>query len=185
MTIEAVRKLRGSIIAQVTLLVAAILILSVLVTGGVALLAQRRWSTRSLEAKASSLVQFMAQVSPLGVLSLDFVQMRNNVRKVVLTDEEVVYALILNEQGTVLAHYAKETNPVKPPGGTDPSPAIDAQAARALSRPSGRVMEVTAPSWPATSRWDRRCWACRSTAWIGPSGPRSRSWPWCSRWSWP
>jgi signal transduction histidine kinase len=144
-TVELVRKVRGSIITQVTLLVAAILILSVLVTGGVALAAQRRWSTRSLEAKASGLVQFMAEVSPLGVLSLNFVQMRNDVRKVVLTDDEVVYALILNEHGTPLAYFFKEPGPAPATEVGERLAAHDALAARALVRRSGRILEVAAP----------------------------------------
>jgi signal transduction histidine kinase/CheY-like chemotaxis protein len=137
--------LGSSIIAKVTLLVAAILALSVLVTGGVALVEQRRESTRRLEARASSLVQLMAQVSPLSVLSLNFVEMRNNVRKVVTTDDEAVYALIVNEHGTVLAHYFKDSDPVVTPHVRERLAAQDAAAARALALRDPRVMEVTAP----------------------------------------
>ncbi|MBI5068058.1 MAG: response regulator [Deltaproteobacteria bacterium] len=136
---------RASIITQVILLVTVFLVVSVLVTGGVALLAQRRHSTRTLEARASSMVQFIAEVSPLSVLSLNFVQMRNNVRKVVQTDEEVVYALILNEHGTALAHAFKAADPALPEAARQHLAAQDALAARRLTRETGRVVEVSAP----------------------------------------
>jgi signal transduction histidine kinase/CheY-like chemotaxis protein len=134
-----------SIIARVTALVAAILVVSVLVTGGVALLQQRRDSLRRLEARASSLVQLMAQVSPLGVLSLNFVEMRNNVRKVVVTDPEAVYALILNADGTVLAHYFREDDTLVRTALRDPLAANDVGHARARALESPGIMEVSAP----------------------------------------
>jgi signal transduction histidine kinase/DNA-binding NarL/FixJ family response regulator len=134
-----------SIITRVTALVAGILVVSVLVTGGLALFEQQREATRRLESRASSLVHLMAQVSPLGVLSLNFVEMRNNVRKVVLTDDEAVYALILNEHGTVLASHFKEADPVVSPGVRARLDAHDPAAARAEAARDPRVLEVSAP----------------------------------------
>ncbi len=134
-----------SLITRVTLLVAAILVVSVLVTGGAALYQHWQGSTRRLQTKASSLVQLMAQVSPLSVLSLNFVEMRNNVRKVVLTDEEAVYALILNEHGTVLASYFKDADGVVTPEIRARLVAHDPAGARDLARRDPRVMEVSAP----------------------------------------
>jgi signal transduction histidine kinase/DNA-binding NarL/FixJ family response regulator len=119
--------------------------MSVLVTGGIALLQQRRDSLRRLQARASSLVQLMAQVSPLGVLSLNFVEMRNNVRKVVVTDPEAVYAMILNADGTVLAHYFREDEPLVATELRERLAVNDAGGARARARQSPRIMEVSAP----------------------------------------
>src|SRR5512146_2537701 len=93
-----------SISARLTLMVAAILIMAALVTGGMALFEQERQLDHALETKATSLVQFMAQVTPLSILSLNFIEMNNDVKKVVLTDEDAVYAVLLNEQGIPLVY---------------------------------------------------------------------------------
>ncbi len=101
---------RASIRRRLSLIVGGTLVAAVLVVGGMALLAQRAHLTRALETKAAGLAQFMAQVSPLAVLSLNFVEMNNNVKKVVLTDDEAVYAIIVNDQRIPLAYYFKDSD---------------------------------------------------------------------------
>jgi signal transduction histidine kinase/CheY-like chemotaxis protein len=134
-----------SIITRVTALVAGILAVSVLVTGGASIYDEQREATRRLEVRASSLVHLLAQVSPLGVLSLNFVEMRNNVRKVVVTDDEAVYALVLNEHGTVLAAHFDDADPVVSPAVHARLAEHDAVGARAVLAADPRVLEVTAP----------------------------------------
>lgn len=135
----------GSIVTRLTLMVTAILAAAVLVVGGLALLGQYRQLRHALATKADTMVQFMAQVSPLDVLALNFVAMNNDVKKVVLTDDEAVYAIILNEQGVPLAHFFKETDPLATGAVRDlvirrkPLVAIEAM------RRTGRILEVTAP----------------------------------------
>jgi signal transduction histidine kinase/DNA-binding LytR/AlgR family response regulator len=141
-----------SIITRVTALVAAILGVSVLVTGGAALVDQQREATRRLEVRAASLVHLLAQVSPLGVLSLNFVEMRNNVRKVVVTDDEAIYALILNEHGTVLAAHVEESDEVVSAAARARLAEHDPAGARALLARDPRVLEVSAPILAGESR---------------------------------
>jgi PAS domain S-box-containing protein len=142
---EDVVSRRNSIITRLTVIVAGALVAAVLVVGGMALLEQRRQLTRALETKAASLAQFMAQVSPISVLSLNFVEMNNNVRKVVLTDDEAVYAIIVNEKGIPLAYYLKEADPAV----TDKARALwqarTPLAAIAAMKQSARLLEVEAP----------------------------------------
>jgi signal transduction histidine kinase/DNA-binding NarL/FixJ family response regulator len=134
-----------SIVTRLTLMVAAILTLAVLITGSLGIYVQQRQLKRALEAKAASLVQFIAQVSPLGVLSLNFVEMNNNVKKVVETDEEVLYAIIINEQRIPLAYYFKQKDPLI----TDTVRSLLGQGksleAKALIKKTGHTMETTAP----------------------------------------
>ncbi|MGE5758631.1 MAG: PAS domain S-box protein, partial [Sideroxydans sp.] len=110
-----------------------------------ALLEQRRQLTWALETKATSLAQFMAQVSPISVLSLNFVEMNNNVKKVVLTDDEAVYAIIVNEQRVPLAYYFQDADELV----TDKIRTLMAErnplAAIEAMKQSGLVLEVTAP----------------------------------------
>jgi PAS domain S-box-containing protein len=136
---------RSSIITRLTLMVAGILALAVLVTGGLALFKQQRQLKQALEAKATSLVQFMAQVSPLSLLSFNFVEMNNNVKKVVQTDEEVVYAIIINEYKTPMASFFKQTDPLVTDTVRDLVAAKKVLAAAEAMKQSGRVLEVTAP----------------------------------------
>ncbi len=136
---------RSSISTRLTSMVAGILVMAVLVSGGLDLFEQQRQLNHALETKTASLVQFMAQVTPLSILSLNFVEMNNNVKKVVLTDEDAVYALILNEQGIPLVYFFKDTDPLV----TDqirqlvekrkPLVAIESM------KQTGRILEVTAP----------------------------------------
>jgi PAS domain S-box-containing protein len=134
-----------SITTRLTLIVGGVLVIAVLVVGGIALVEQQRQLTRALDTKAASLAQFMAEVSPLGILSLNLVELANHTRKVVLTDDEAVYALILNEQHIPLAHFIDERDPtVSDPVRTLwkenlPLAAIDGLKA------SGRILEVAAP----------------------------------------
>jgi PAS domain S-box-containing protein len=134
-----------SIITRLTLMVTGILVTAVLVVGSLALLGQHRQLHQALATKATTLVQFMAQVTPLGILSLNFVEMNNNARKVVLTDDEAVYAVVLNEQGIPLVSFFKEKAPlvtgevrglVKD---RKPLTAIEAM------KRTDRILEVTAP----------------------------------------
>lgn len=135
----------GSIITRLTLMVTGILVIAVLVVGSLALLGQQRQLKRALATKGATLVQFMAQVAPLGVLSLNFVEMNNNTKKVVLTDDEAVYALILNEQQIPLVYFFKSEDPLVT---GEVRTLVDARkplAAIELMKRSGRVLEVTAP----------------------------------------
>src|SRR4051794_5809791 len=108
---SAIRK-PSSISARLTVMVASILALAVLVAGSMALLGQERELNQALETKATSLLQFMAQVSPISVLSLNFVDMHHNARKVVLTDQDAVCAVIVNEKGVPLAYFFKPSDPM-------------------------------------------------------------------------
>jgi PAS domain S-box-containing protein len=141
---ESVNRYR-SIIIRLTLMVTGILVTAVLVVGSLALLGQQRQLHQALATKATTLVQFMAQVTPLGILSLNFVEMNNNAKKVVLTDDEAVYAIILNEQGIPLVYFFKDTDPSVTGEVRDlvknrkPLTAIEAM------KRAGRIMEVTAP----------------------------------------
>src|SRR5512141_2175753 len=101
---EAVPR-RNSISRRLSLLVGGALVTAVLVVGGLALVEQHRELTRALDAKANSLAGFMGQVSPLGILSLNFVEMNNDTKKAVLTDKEAIYAVITNNRGVPLAYY--------------------------------------------------------------------------------
>ncbi|HZX31076.1 MAG TPA: ATP-binding protein [Rhodocyclaceae bacterium] len=136
---------RDSIIRRLSLMVGMALVAAVVAVGGMALLEQQRQLTRALETKATSLAQFMAQVSPISILSLNFVEMNLNVKKVVLTDEEAVYAVIVNDKGTPLASFLKESDPVA----SDPVRRLwadrDPLAATRILRQSGRILEVVVP----------------------------------------
>ncbi len=145
-------KKHSSIITHLTLMVAGILIMAVLVTGGLALFEQQRQLKQTLETKATSLVQFMAQVSPLSILSLNFVEMNNNVKKVVMTDEEVVYAVIINEYGIPLASFFKQTDPLLANTVRHLVAAKKVQAAAAEMKKNGRVLEITAPIFAGEQR---------------------------------
>jgi PAS domain S-box-containing protein len=130
---------------RLTLMVTGILVMAVLVVGGLALIGQQRQLKQALGTKATTLVQFMGQVSPLSILSLNFVEMNNNVKKVVLTDDEAVYAVILNEHGIPLVNFFKDTNPLV----TDPIRNLvetrkPLSAIEAMKR-AGQILEVTAP----------------------------------------
>lgn len=135
----------SSITRRLSLIVGAALAAAVLVVGSLALLEQRRQLTRALETKAASLAQFMAQVSPLSILSLNFVEMNNNVKKVVLTDDEAVYAVIVNEQRIPLAYYFKENDAGMTTEARAHIAARDPRGAIALMQRSGRILEIEAP----------------------------------------
>lgn len=142
----------SSLVTRLTAMVSAILVTVVLVVGSLAMVMQRRQLRQALGTKATGMVNFMAQVTPLGILSLNFVEMSNHAQKVVLTDDEAVFAVILNEQRRPLAHFFKETDPLatgevlglvrerKP-----------LEAIEAMKR-SGRVLEVQAPINAGTRR---------------------------------
>ncbi len=102
---------QGSIRTRLTLMVTGILVTAVVAVGSLALLGQYRQLHQALGTKAGTLVQFMSQVTPLGILSLNFVELNNHVKKVVLTDDEAVYAIILNGEGIPLAYFFKDTDP--------------------------------------------------------------------------
>ena len=143
---------RNSISSRLTLMVAGILTMATLVTGGMALFEQERQLNYALETKGTSLVQFMAQVTPLSILSLNFVEMNNNVKKVVLTDNEAIYAIILNEQGIPLVYFFEEIDPLV----TNPiRQLVEAKKPLAASealRQTGRILEVMAPIFSGEKR---------------------------------
>ena len=141
-----------SITTRLTSMVTGILVMAVLVSGGLDLFEQQRQLNHALQTKGASLVQFMAQVTPLSILSLNFVEMNNNVRKVVLTDEDAVYAAILNEQGIPLAYFFNDTDPLvtdqvrKLVETRKPLVAMDSM------KQSKGVLEVTAPIFSGEKR---------------------------------
>lgn len=133
------------IIRRLSFLVAGTLIAAVLAVGGIALFEQHRQLTRALETKAASLAEFLAQVSPIGILSLNFVEMSNNVRKVVLTDDEAVYAVIVNEKGIPLASFVKEDSPLVTPDIRSALEAKNPLGAASMLKASDRILEFSAP----------------------------------------
>jgi sensor histidine kinase regulating citrate/malate metabolism len=70
---------RNSISTRLTSMVTGILVIAVLISGGIDLFEQQQQLNHALKTKATSLVQFMAQVTPLSILSLNFVEMNNDV----------------------------------------------------------------------------------------------------------
>lgn len=136
---------RGSIVRRLSLIVGAALVGIVLVVAGVALVEQQRQLARALETKATSLAQFMAEVSPLSILSLNFVEMSNNVKKVVVTDDEAVYAIMLNDRRIPLAWYFKDNDPAV----TDEVRALETArqpiAGVAAMKRTARILEVETP----------------------------------------
>ncbi len=134
-----------SITRRLSLIVGAALVAAVLVVGGMALLEQQRQLTRALETKAGGLAQFLAQVSPLSILSLNFVDMNNNVKKVVLTDDEAVYALIVNEQRIPLAWYFKDADPAVSGEARALGAARNPQAAIEAMKRNSAMLEIEAP----------------------------------------
>ncbi|MBJ6752048.1 PAS domain S-box protein [Geomonas anaerohicana] len=142
----------SSILTRLTSMVAGILVAAVLLVGCLALLWQYRQLHQALNTKGTTLVQFMAQVMPLSILSLNFVQLHNYVKKVVLYDEEAVYAIVLNEQRAPLAFFFKEGDPLL----TAKSRGLVAArmpllAAQELKN-SERILEVSAPIQAAEKR---------------------------------
>jgi signal transduction histidine kinase len=138
-------KPKTSISTRLTVMVAGILVIAVSLVGGVAVRQQEQQARRALETKATTMAQFMAEVTPLGVLSLNFVEMKNVVRKVVVTDEEAVYAVIVNEQWIPLAHFFRGAAQAPSGPARDPMDVKDLQATLEAIRRTGRVLEVSAP----------------------------------------
>jgi PAS domain S-box-containing protein len=143
---------RNSITARLTSIVTVILSMAVLVSGGLGLIEQQRQLRHALETKAVSLAQFMAQVTPLSILSLNFVEMNNDVKKVVLTDEDAVYAVILNEQDVPLVYFFKETDPLVTDQVRDLVETRKPLDATGEIKQSGRVLEVMAPIFSGEKR---------------------------------
>jgi PAS domain S-box-containing protein len=135
----------SSISTRMTLMVTGILVTAVLVVGGLALIGQQRQLEQTMGTKATTLVQFMAQVSPLSILALNFVEMNNNVKKVVLTDDEAVYAVILNERGIPLVEFFKETDPLVTKQVRDLVAAKDPLSAIEALKKAGPILEVASP----------------------------------------
>jgi signal transduction histidine kinase len=136
---------RASVSTRLTVMVAGILVAAELVSGGISLRAQQRQLRRALETKATSLVTFLAQVVPLSVLSLNFVDMGNAVRNVVLTDGEMVYAVIVNEQRIPLAYFVRPGSPLLAGIDQMPTGGDDRMALLERMKRTGRVLEVSAP----------------------------------------
>ena len=143
---------RSSISTRLTSMVAAILVIAVLVSGGLGVFEQQRQLNHALETKAASLVQFMAEVTPLSILSLNFVEMNNDVKKVVLTDEDAVYAIILNEQGIPLVYFFKDTGPLVTNQVHELVEARKPLVAIESMKQAGRILEVTAPIFSGEKR---------------------------------
>jgi PAS domain S-box-containing protein len=141
---DTVKRL-DSIVTRLTLMVTGILVTAVLIAGSVALLGQQRQLRQALGTKATTLVQFVAQVTPLDILSLNFVEMNNDVKKVVLTDDEAAYAVILNEQGIPLVSFFKDTDSSVASEVGDLVKNRKPLAAMAAMKRGGRIIEVTAP----------------------------------------
>ena len=136
---------RSSISTRLSWMVTGILVTAILVSGSLDLFEQQRQLRHALETKATSLVQFMAQVTPLSILSLNFVEMNNDVKKVVMTDEDAVYAIILNEQGIPLAYFFKDTDPLVTNRVRDLVETKKPLIAIESMKQTGQILEVTAP----------------------------------------
>jgi signal transduction histidine kinase/DNA-binding response OmpR family regulator/HAMP domain-containing protein len=136
---------KNSITTRLTLMVTGILVSAVLVVGSLALLGQQRQLKQALGTKATTLVQFMSQVSPLSILALNFVEMNNNVKKVVLTDDEAVYAIILNEHGIPLVDFFKDSDRSVTEQVRQLVAARKALPAIEAMKQAGGILEVTAP----------------------------------------
>ena len=143
---------RNSISTRLTLMVAGILVMVVLASGSLVLFEQQQQLNHALKTKATSLVQFMAQVTPLSILSLNFVEMNNNVKKVVLTDEDAVYAILLNEQGIPLVYFFKDTDPLITDQVRELFETRKALAATESLKQTGRILEITAPIFSGEKR---------------------------------
>ncbi|HET9912696.1 MAG TPA: PAS domain S-box protein [Anaerolineales bacterium] len=136
---------RNSISTRLTSVMTGILVTAVLVSGGLGVFEQQRQLNYALKTKATSLVQFMAEVTPLSILSLNFVEMNNNVKKVVLTDEDAVYAIVLNEQGIPLVHFFKDTDPLVTDQVRELTETRQPLVAAESLKQTGRFLEVAAP----------------------------------------
>lgn len=134
-----------SIVTRLTLVVTGILVAAVLLVGSLALLGQYRQLHHALGTKAATLAQFMAQVTPLSMLALNFVEMNNTVKNVVQTDDEAVYAVILNDQGIPLVHFFKDSDPLMTSEVRGLVKERKPLAAIESLKRSGRILEVTAP----------------------------------------
>jgi len=142
----------NSIVTRLILIVTGILVMAALVAGSLAMVGQYRQLHRALGAKGTTLVQFMAQVTPLDILSLNFVEMNNDVKKVVLTDDEAVYALILNEQGIPLVYFFKDADPLVTGEVRELVKQRKPLAAVEAMKSEGRLLEVTAPIFAGEKR---------------------------------
>jgi PAS domain S-box-containing protein len=141
-----------SIVTRLTVIVAGILIMAVMVTGGLNIMEQQRQLKHDLEIKASSLVQFMAQVTPLSILSLNFVEMNNEVKKVVLTDEDSVYAILINDQNIPLVYFFKDADPLITGQIRELVASRKPLMATESLKQTGRILEITAPILSSTKQ---------------------------------
>jgi PAS domain S-box-containing protein len=147
-------KIRGrdSIVLRLTLMVAGILTMAIVAGGGLALYEQQRQLQRALEDKAAGLAHFMAEVSPLSILSLNFVEMNNNIKQVVLTNGEVDYAIILNVHGIPLASFFEETDTSSVPAVRNLLAAKKPVEAAEAMKQGGHIVEATVPIFAAERR---------------------------------
>jgi PAS domain S-box-containing protein len=143
---------RNSISTRLTSMVTGILVMAVLISGGINSFEQQRQLKHALETKATSLVQFMAEVTPLSILSLNFVAMNNDVKKVVLTDEDAVYAILLNEQGILLVYFFKDTDPLVTDQVRKLAETRQPLVATESLKQTGHILEVTAPIFSGEKR---------------------------------
>lgn len=143
---------RNSISTRLTSVVTGILVTAVLVSGGLGVFEQQQQLNHALKTKATSLVQFMAEVTPLSILSLNFVEMNNNVKKVVLTDEDAVYAILLNEQGIPLVHFFKDADPLVTDQVRELAATRQPLVAAESLKQTGHILEIMAPIFSGEKR---------------------------------
>ncbi len=142
----------SSIVLRLTLMVAGILTMAIVAAGGLALYQQQRQLQRALEAKATGLAQFVAEASSRSILSLNFVEMNNDIKNLVQTDGEVDYAIVLSEDGIPLASFFEETDISLAPAVRNLLAAKKPlDAAEAMKR-GGHILEAAAPIFAAKKR---------------------------------
>lgn len=133
---------QGSITTRLTLIAAGLLAITVLLVSGLALFDQQRRLNLALEAKAVSLAVFIAEVSPESIWLRDFNTLTTYIQQVVITDEDAIYALIVDNDGQTIAQFIDQEDKfvasvMSDTSGSDVFARIDA-----LKR-TGNVLEIT------------------------------------------
>lgn len=100
-----------SVISRLTLAVTGVLVAAVLAVGSLTLLEQQRALHQAQADKAATLVQVMAKVTPHNILTLNLPELNRITKMLVMTDDEVLYAVILNGEGIPLVQSFKATAP--------------------------------------------------------------------------
>lgn len=133
---------QGSITTRLTLIAAGLLVITVLLVSGLALFDQQRRLNLALEAKAVSLAVFIAEVSPESIWLRDFNTLTTYIQQVVVTDEDAIYALVVDNDGQTIAQFIDQEDKfvasvMSDTSGSDVFARIDA-----LKR-TGNVLEIT------------------------------------------